>query len=135
MRRHPGQWALPGGRLDEGETLLEAGLRELEEELGRGRSSVGVGHPDRHQRDAGGRSQDEQLARRAAERSSGDRRPEEDRLLGVQTIGRSDHHGVEGIVGQHRVEAIGAEAFGLGEAFPDKGGSLGRCRHARRRHG
>lgn len=34
MRRHPGQWALPGGRLDEGETLLEAGLRELEEELG-----------------------------------------------------------------------------------------------------
>ncbi len=34
MRRHPGQWALPGGRLDEGEAPLEAALRELSEELG-----------------------------------------------------------------------------------------------------
>ena len=34
LRRHPGQWALPGGRLDAGETALEGGLRELEEELG-----------------------------------------------------------------------------------------------------
>ena len=34
LRRHAGQWALPGGRLDEGETTLEAGLRELDEELG-----------------------------------------------------------------------------------------------------
>jgi 8-oxo-dGTP pyrophosphatase MutT (NUDIX family) len=34
MRRHAGQWALPGGRLDAGETPLEAALRELDEEVG-----------------------------------------------------------------------------------------------------
>jgi 8-oxo-dGTP pyrophosphatase MutT (NUDIX family) len=34
MNRHAGQWALPGGRIDEGETPLEAALRELDEELG-----------------------------------------------------------------------------------------------------
>ena len=34
MRRHRGQWALPGGRLDPGETVPVAGLRELDEELG-----------------------------------------------------------------------------------------------------
>ena len=34
LRRHGGQYALPGGRLDEGETAREAALRELEEELG-----------------------------------------------------------------------------------------------------
>lgn len=34
MRRHPGQWALPGGRIDEGETPEQAALRELHEEVG-----------------------------------------------------------------------------------------------------
>ena len=33
MNRHAGQWALPGGRLDPGETPEEAGLRELHEEV------------------------------------------------------------------------------------------------------
>ena len=34
MNRHPGQWALPGGRVDAGEHPLEAALREVDEELG-----------------------------------------------------------------------------------------------------
>src|ERR1700732_4096185 len=34
LRSHRGQWALPGGRCDEGETSIEASLRELHEELG-----------------------------------------------------------------------------------------------------
>jgi len=34
LRAHAGQWALPGGRLDEGETYDVAALRELHEELG-----------------------------------------------------------------------------------------------------
>jgi mutator protein MutT len=33
MNRHAGQWALPGGRLDPGETPEQAALRELEEEV------------------------------------------------------------------------------------------------------
>jgi len=34
LRRHGGQWALPGGRIDEGETAEQAALRELSEEVG-----------------------------------------------------------------------------------------------------
>lgn len=34
LRRHAGQWALPGGRLDPGETPEQAALRELDEEVG-----------------------------------------------------------------------------------------------------
>lgn len=41
LRSHRGQWALPGGRCDEGETPVAAALRELHEELGLG---LGPGH-------------------------------------------------------------------------------------------
>lgn len=34
LSSHAAQWALPGGRLDPGETAVEAALRELDEELG-----------------------------------------------------------------------------------------------------
>ena len=33
LRNHPGQWALPGGRIDEGETPEQAAMRELVEEV------------------------------------------------------------------------------------------------------
>ena len=33
LRAHGGQWALPGGRCDEGETAVQAALRELDEEI------------------------------------------------------------------------------------------------------
>jgi len=36
LRRHAGQWALPGGRIDRDESPVQAALRELEEEVGLG---------------------------------------------------------------------------------------------------
>lgn len=34
LRNHPGQWALPGGRIEPGESAAAAALRELHEEVG-----------------------------------------------------------------------------------------------------
>ena len=34
LRSHGGQWALPGGRIDAGETPAQGALRELAEEIG-----------------------------------------------------------------------------------------------------
>jgi 8-oxo-dGTP pyrophosphatase MutT (NUDIX family) len=42
LRAHSSQWALPGGRCDEGETPLVAALRELHEELGLGLAAADV---------------------------------------------------------------------------------------------
>ena len=42
LRRHAGQIALPGGRLDEGEDAIGAALREAEEEVGLARAEVRV---------------------------------------------------------------------------------------------
>jgi 8-oxo-dGTP pyrophosphatase MutT (NUDIX family) len=34
LRRHAGQWAMPGGRIDDGESPEQAALREMSEEVG-----------------------------------------------------------------------------------------------------
>ena len=34
LRNHAGQWAFPGGRIDQGETAEETALREMREEIG-----------------------------------------------------------------------------------------------------
>jgi len=49
LRKHAGQIAFPGGRLDPGETALEAALREAEEEVALPRDAVTViGEVDRY---------------------------------------------------------------------------------------
>ena len=42
MRRHAGEISFPGGRADEGETLVECALREAHEEIGLDPGSVDV---------------------------------------------------------------------------------------------
>lgn len=54
MRAHPGQVAFPGGRLDPGETAVEAALREAHEELGLRPDDVRVvGPSDRYRTGSG----------------------------------------------------------------------------------
>lgn len=54
MRAHPGQIAFPGGRIDSGETPVEAALREAHEELGIGPAAVRViGTSDRYRTGSG----------------------------------------------------------------------------------
>jgi 8-oxo-dGTP pyrophosphatase MutT (NUDIX family) len=54
MRAHPGQIAFPGGKLDPGETPVEAALREAWEELGIHADDVRVvGSSDRYQTGSG----------------------------------------------------------------------------------
>mgnify|MGYP001160305665 FL=1 len=42
LRHHPGQWAFPGGRVEAGESLVEAALREMHEEVGVAVSATSV---------------------------------------------------------------------------------------------
>ncbi|WP_068073707.1 CoA pyrophosphatase [Novosphingobium lentum] len=54
MRSHPGQAAFPGGKIDPGESAIEAALREAEEELGiRAADVTVIGASDRYSTGSG----------------------------------------------------------------------------------
>ena len=54
LRRNPGQWALPGGRVDDAESVAQAATRELHEELGVPASaSVELGRLDEYRTQTG----------------------------------------------------------------------------------